>query len=112
MEIQSHGLSLGLHQATSPLLQAHPAFPSQSSPSLWASRAAWGLFASSSLSEELLLSLSPEVSEALALGRPKGGAVACRTAGTLGFLGLLVTPAFTGVLWGLATGSEPRAPSI
>lgn len=109
MEILSHGLSLGLRQATSPLLQAHPAFPSPSSPSLWACRAAWGLFASSSLPEELLLSLSSEVPEALALGRPKGGAVARWTAGTLGFL---VTPAFTGVLWGLAAGCEPRAPSI
>lgn len=83
------------------------------SPSLWANRATWGLSASSSLPEELtLLSLSSEVPEALALGRPKGGAVACWTAGTLGFLSSLLTLACTGVLWGLATGSVPRALSI
>lgn len=80
-------------------------------PSLWANGAIWGPSASSSLPEELLLlSLSSEVAEAL--GCPKGGAVACWTVETLGFLSLLVTLAFTGVLRGLATGSVPRAPSF
>lgn len=38
--------------------------------------------------------------------------MACWTPGTSGFLSLLVTLACTGVPWGLATGSVPRAPSI
>lgn len=75
------------------------------SPSLWVASA------SSLLPEEQLLlsSLSSEVPEALALGRPKEVATARWTSGTLGFPSLLVTLAGTGVLWGLVTGRVPRA---
>lgn len=72
-------------------------------PSLGAEGAIRGLSASSSLPEELpLLSLlSLEVSEALALVCPVGVAVARWSAGTSGFLTLLVPLA--------GTGSVPRA---
>ena len=110
LETQSRGLSLALYQATTPLLGPPSLSLLRPSPGLWVSRAAWGLSASSLLPEELLpLSLSSEVPEALALGHPTGGAVVGWNAGTLGFLSLL---AFAGVLWGLATGTVPRALSI
>lgn len=80
-------------------------------PSLRAARATWGPLSSSSLPEELpLLSLlSSEVLEALALGRPEGVVMARWTVGTAGFLSLLVPLACAGALWGLVTGSVPRA---
>lgn len=120
MGTMSHGaepVDMGLR----PQPRAPPAGPSVSrpaglplpglSPSLRAARATWGPLSSSSLPEELpLLSLlSSEVLEALALGRPEGVVMARWTVGTAGFLSLLVPLACAGALWGLVTGSVPRA---